>query len=69
MTVTIKTGHKKPKPTTGAKQFEQYRQDGFNDARKGIYRPEGYAKGMALRAYRHGKDQWVELEIMTTRRK
>jgi len=61
MTVTIKTGHKRPKPTTGAETFEHYRQDGFNDARNGIYNPEAYAKGHALNAYRLGKEQWVDL--------
>lgn len=61
MTVTIKTGHTKPKPTTGAATFEQYRQDGFNDSRNGIYNPEAYAKGSARRAYQLGKEQWVDL--------
>ena len=61
MTVTIKTGYKKPKPKTGAETFEQYRQDGFRDARNGIYNPEAYAKGHARRAYQLGKEQWVDL--------
>ncbi len=59
MTVSIKTGHTKREPKTGAETFEQYRKDGFNDARNGIYNPEAYAKGSARRAYQFGKDQWV----------
>jgi hypothetical protein len=61
MTVTIKTGHTKPKPKTGPETFEEIRLEGFRAARDGVYHPEAYAKGHARRAYQLGRDQWVEL--------
>jgi glycine/D-amino acid oxidase-like deaminating enzyme len=60
MSITIvKKGRKAP--TTGAEQYEEYRLEGFHDARDGVFHPEAYAKGMARRAYSLGKEQWVEL--------
>lgn len=46
---------------TGAETFEEYRQEGFNDARNSINNYEAYAKGSALRAYQLGREQWVDL--------
>ena len=40
---------------------EEFRRDGFRDARDGVFRPEAYAKGWARDAYREGKDDWVHL--------
>ena len=60
MTVTIKQRFRKA-PTTGAEQFEEYRLQGFHDARDQVFHPEAYAKGSPRRAYTLGKDQWVEL--------
>lgn len=57
VTITKKTSGK----LTGPEQYEKYRLEGFRDARDGVFHPEAYAKGMARRAYTHGKEQWVEL--------
>lgn len=46
-----------------AEHAGSFRKEGFSDALKGIYRPEFYAKGWALDAYREGKNQAV---IFTT---
>jgi len=40
---------------------EEYRLQGFHDARDGVFHPEAYAKGWARDAYRLGKDQWLNL--------
>jgi hypothetical protein len=60
MSITI-TKKKKPAPTTGAEKYEEYRLQGFHDARDQVFFPEHYAKGMARRAYTHGKDQYIEV--------
>jgi hypothetical protein len=52
---------KRNTPMSGPGRYEEFRLQGFHDARDGVYHPEGYAKGMARRAYAHGKEQWVEL--------
>lgn len=50
-------------PADQAQDFheEEYRRDGFRDARNGVYRPEAYAKGWARDAYRAGKEEWVAM--------
>ena len=60
MSITI-VKKKRTAPKTGAEQFEEYRLQGFHDARDQVFHPEAYAKGMARRAYQLGRDQWVEL--------
>jgi len=60
MSITI-VKKKRKAPRTGAEQYEEYRLQGFHDARDGVFHPEAYAKGMARRAYSHGKEQWVNL--------
>jgi hypothetical protein len=59
MSVTI-TKKKRKTPTTGAEQFEEYRLQGFHDARDQVFHPEAYAKGPPRRAYTLGKDQYIE---------
>jgi glycine/D-amino acid oxidase-like deaminating enzyme len=58
MSITIKKKRKTPK--TGPEKYEAFRLQGYADARAGVFHPEAYAKGMARRAYTHGKQQWVE---------
>lgn len=61
MAITVKKRKKSNTPMSGPGRFEEFRLQGFRDARDGVFHPEAYAKGMARRAYTHGKDQWVEL--------
>jgi hypothetical protein len=60
MSITI-AKKQKHKTMTGAQQYEEYRLEGFRDARDQVFHPEAYARGMPRRAYTYGKDQYVEL--------
>lgn len=64
MRATIKTGYTRKvrnRPMSGPGRSEEFRLQGFLDARDGVYHPEGYIKGLPRDSYRRGKEQWVEL--------
>lgn len=58
MSITI-VKKKRNTPMSGPGRYEEFRLQGYIDARDGVFHPEGYSKGMPRNAYSYGKEQWV----------